>query len=564
MVAVLKDIYRIIPPGFRKKTLRYLLYSLINIFLDLLSVAYLIPLIIFIIDKERLKSLLLRYHIPLQIDDPGVIYTGISILFGFYILKNILQIQLNTSLFRFLHHMASDLSVSCIKAFLKGSYLNFQEMNKGTIFQNVMKVTTHFSVSMVHSVILLLTESLFFIFLLLALGYFYPKITLAIFCILMLFSFLIYYKKRVQIHLINKTYKTAYAKVNSELINILDGFLEIRSSGNFNYFIDKFNVQNKKLNGVTALLVAFSHNYSKYLEICLVFGIGALVYSNFLNGNNDQIILVSLIAAFGIKIIPSLSKILNALTLMRSHAYSVDHLKKLNQYHRQKRTLTLFNSNIEFRNVAFNYSEQPLLYDLDLEIKAGEITAITGVSGIGKTTLLHLVIGLLEPKDGTISIDGNRLDQSTYCPSFGYVTQQPFIFNGTISENIVMGQKPEKLDYKFISFLLDKLQLTELVESLSDSIGTEITHNSLQLSGGQKQRFALARALYSKPALLILDEATNQQNTALENDIYAFLKEVVEDTNMAILTVTHSESTFAYCDHVYTIEQGRLIKMPSK
>lgn len=562
MLTFLKDVYQLIPQKFRRKSLQYLLFSMINIFLDLISVAYIVPVIIFLIDKEKLQELILQYNIPLQINSSKVVYTSILILLGFYVLKNLLQLRFNNRLFAFLHTMATDLSSSYLNAVLKGDYLQFQQLNKGTVFQDLMKATTHFSVSLVHSLILLLTESLFFVFLILALGYFYPIITLGVFAGLIVFAALVYFRKKRQIKLINDTYNSAYSKVNSELINILDGYLEIKGSNNYPFFIDKFNRENGALNRVTALLLASGYNYSKYLETYLIFGIGALVYSNYLNTENDQIVLVSIIAAFGIKIIPSLSKILNALTHIKSHSYSLEKLKFIQDPSPVKNEITPFNLSIEFKDISFGYHKKSMLIDqLDLSIRRKEIIGITGVSGIGKTTLLHVAMGLISPLKGYLEVDQHTLPFTKYAPSYSYVTQQPFLFNGTILENIIMGQEKELIDKEYISFLLDHLKLQELVANLENGINTELNHNSLKLSGGQKQRLAFVRALYHKPDLLILDEATNQQNTALQSTIYEFLLHWVSTTNTAVLTVTHSESVFKYCEKVYLMNDGKLAKI---
>lgn len=561
MLTWLKNVYFIIPDYFRNRFLKYAIFSFANIFLDLVSIAYVVPIIVFIIDKKKLNEILAAFDLSIPMNSPSTIYYIIGALLLLFTVKNLLQVSFNSRLFVFLHQMASHLSTRYVAVFLKSSYLDFQKINKGDVFQEVLKITTHFSVNLLHSVILLLTESIFFIVLLITLGYFYPKITLIVLLGLLSFSALIYSRKRLQIRLINNTYKEAFAKVNSLLLNILDGYLEIRSSGKHPYFIQKFDEQNQKLNKVTAILVAFSHNYSKYLEICLIFGVGVLVYTNFLNQSDDQIILVSLIGAFGIKIIPSLTKILNALTMVKSHAYTVQELKQVEQSDASHQETTSFQHTIELLEVSFNYrSDLPLIDQLDLTIKKGEITAIRGVSGAGKTTILYIVAGFIEPHSGSIKLDQVDFDFLKYSPSFGYVTQQPFLFQGSLLDNIIMGQEKEKIDLEYISFLLKNLELEEVINREKNGLNTLISHNTPRLSGGQKQRLALARALYMKPDILILDEATNQQNRELEQRIYTFLKTLINENDMAILTVTHSENSLELFDSVSVLKDGKLVK----
>ena len=166
-------------------------------------------------------------------------------------------------------------------------------------------------------------------------------------------------------------------------------------------------------------------------------------------------------------------------------------------------------------------------------------------------------MGLIKPSKGTILIDGIPTDNEEFLPFVSYVPQQPFLFNSTILENITMG-KGAHVDYDYIDLLCEKLGLTEAMNSLPNGYDTEIQHESLRFSGGQKQRLSIVRVLYSKPQLLILDEATNQQNSMLEQHIFSFLKELTEKEKMSIISVSHTKNTEGFYTQSFKLEDKKL------
>ena len=251
--------------------------------------------------------------------------------------------------------------------------------------------------------------------------------------------------------------------------------------------------------------------------------------------------------------------------MVNSHFYSIEVLKKAQKSNTTTCVYPTFESSIAFRNIAFEYNtKNPVFEAINFTIKRGEIIGIKGITGAGKTTFLHLVAGLLAPNRGTIQVDGQQVKSQPFFSFISYVAQQPFLFHGTLLENITMRQDTTKIDFKYIDYLIDNLDLRELIENQSHGLETKIQHNTSKLSGGQKQRLALLRALYQKPQLLILDEATNQQNEKLEIKLYHFIQEIVASTNMAVLIVSHNPNINLICKSTYVLEKNNLSITSSK
>ncbi|MCL6294423.1 ATP-binding cassette domain-containing protein [Jejuia spongiicola] len=559
---MLKQILNIVPKKKQKALTFFFIKSLLLNILDLVSIAYLIPIITLLLDKEKFYLILSKIGITsLSISDNSIRIV-ILFLIIFYIIKNIIYIRFNKKFFNFLYNLSNTLSVRAIKKFINKDFLFYQKQNKGNIINIVMKVTGDFCCKLLHSIILLFCEIIVLFIVVGFLLYFYPKFTLIALLVLGLFSLIIYYKKKSDFNIINTTYNESQTKANSQLINILDGFLEIKSSNNEEYFVNSFDKNNIKLNKVTALLVSSSFNYSKYLEITLIICLGILTYFSFISSSNANIILISTLAALGFKLVPSLSKILNAITHIKSHSYTIKMLNDIHNVEVQKTAMPIseFSSEVSLKNISFDYSVDTQILDtINFKIKPGDFLGITGVSGIGKTTFLYVMMGLVKPTKGKITVDGNLLNNMSFLQFISYVPQQPFLLSGTLLENITMGQTEDEIDYEYINFLFEKLELTEIVNELPEKYLAHIQHDSLRFSGGQKQRISIVRALYSKPKLLILDEATNQQNSPLELRIFEFLKEISEENNMAILSVSHNDNLSHFYSETFILENKKLI-----
>ncbi len=216
----------------------------------------------------------------------------------------------------------------------------------------------------------------------------------------------------------------------------------------------------------------------------------------------------------------------------------------------------IFEKEIRFKDVSFSYDDSFGLSKVNLSIKKGEVTALVGLSGAGKSTTADLVMGLITPDNGKITVDGVVLaDNYSWKKKIGYVAQDTFLFNDTIRNNLLLANKDATLDD-----LKEVLELSAatFVYDLPEGLDTVIGDRGVRLSGGERQRIALSRALIRKPSLLILDEATSNLDSENEKKILESLERL--EGKITVLLIAHRLSTLKNADYIYVLEGGQLVE----
>jgi ATP-binding cassette subfamily B protein len=218
-----------------------------------------------------------------------------------------------------------------------------------------------------------------------------------------------------------------------------------------------------------------------------------------------------------------------------------------------------FRKTLELKNINFYYkSKTIILKDLNLKIKFGEKIGIIGYTGSGKSTLIDILVGLLFPTSGQVIIDNTKIDlrKKIWKYNMGYVSQNICLIDDTIKANIAFGNFNDDINNERIKKVLSDVEMWDVVKNLKYKTNTIIGERGITLSGGQKQRLGLARALYHKPPLLILDEAFSALDIETELKIFNRIKK--DYKNITIINIAHKGSSLKYCDKVYRLENKKL------
>lgn len=214
---------------------------------------------------------------------------------------------------------------------------------------------------------------------------------------------------------------------------------------------------------------------------------------------------------------------------------------------------------IELKDITYAYpNTDKLIFDhANLKVPVGASVGIVGTSGAGKSTVVDILLGLLEVKSGTICVDGEDVKPNyrKWLKNVGYIPQMIFMLDDTIRKNVAFGVPDDKIDEERLRAVLKEAQLDEFIKTLPEGLDTGIGERGIRLSGGQRQRIGIARALYNNPEVLILDEATS----ALDNDTEAAIMESVNRLHgkKTLIIIAHRLQTIEKCDIVYRVENGQ-------
>ena len=275
-----------------------------------------------------------------------------------------------------------------------------------------------------------------------------------------------------------------------------------------------------------------------------------------------------------LRLIPQIQVVYKNYTDFKFYSPSIKNMP-LNKYDFDKKIILSkfseenlnFKSNLEFHNVNFSFDKKKIFEELDIVINKSKTLGITGESGSGKTTFLNILMGLIKIDYGQVSLDGKKIDifdNNEYKRLLGYVPQDCFLFNDTLkknitllSDNIDLSEKEYKVDEKSLKEAIDVSQLSALVNQNDDGENMMIGDNGKLISGGERQRVGIARTLYMKPKILILDEATSAIDKENENFIFDKLMKLTEVTK---IIVSHDKNVLKRCDEIYELRDNKIIK----
>ena len=202
-----------------------------------------------------------------------------------------------------------------------------------------------------------------------------------------------------------------------------------------------------------------------------------------------------------------------------------------------------------------------MLRDVSLEVLVNQTIGIVGPSGSGKSTLIDVLLGLIDPDEGSISVDGVEIagfeSKRAWQNSIGFVAQSIFLSEGTIAENVAFGIPKDQINLQQVKQALKLAHLDEMVQSLDKGIHTKVGERGVQLSGGQRQRVGIARALYYKAEVLVFDEATSSLDGVTEKMIMEAIHEF--SGQKTIIMIAHRLKTVKKCDQIFFIDKGQVV-----
>jgi len=361
-------------------------------------------------------------------------------------------------------------------------------------------------------------------------------------------------------------------KAEANIIENLNNFLGVIKEIKI-YKLEKFFKESFSSNSEQKLK---SHMYRFVIQkilrnvfeiiLILLITIGALIAKKHNQDFNELLPLLGLLIIAFLRLTPIITNINSAFAGILYSRPSFNNILSIINSINEKKTEKKIKNNVfiidkfnelEFKNIDFSYNESKILDNFSFKLTGNKMIGITGDSGSGKSTILNIITGLLKIKKGSVLIDGNNILNNDFRMNnnnIGYVPQEVFLINGSIVSNIALGHLNKNINNEDLSLAIKVSGLeTMFLKDKNMNLDTAILDKGQNLSGGQKQRVGIARALYRKPSLLILDEATNQIDNSTKLKIITDLR--TNYKNMTTIIVSHDNSVINTCDYLINLNQ---------
>lgn len=547
--------------GYKTKLLILFVMAIVAGFLEFLGIALIFPLVILILQPEQLNHLPFISIIGQKIGTtPAVSLIGISIV-TIFILKNLFMISNSYIQISVLKTWQRKLNQLIFKKYLFSSYESKLTLpSKFSLFQVSQLCEIVFD-SFISRVLNLASSAIILLSILIFLVWkfnFWAILTSMFFLICGLMQ--------------NKFFKTKGREYtnkrimlmndgNQSILSALHNIKDIKIFAKEEYFYKLYKKYTTNSTKVDILANFFNTIPQNIVEICiiaaiLIMSLGVVYTSN----GNSQVMVASfgLLAAAVFRMAPLVNKVQMHLNYINANKPIIQEFFAAYEIYNQMPKIVAttdekFNlkSQITIKNLSFSYDNKNILSNISLEIKKGEFIGIIGKSGVGKTTFIDILMGLLTSKSGEIYADNERLYEKSaqkWKNSIGYVPQEVTTLPVTVAQNIAFGVEADKIDYEKIKSVVAEAQLSDYIASLESGVNTKL--NDLQsLSQGQKQRLGIARALYKNPEVLLLDEVTSALDVETENKITECLNAL--KGQKTIIAIAHRLSTLKKCDRIF-------------
>ena len=554
--------------------------SLMGALLETLGVSIISPLVSMLMNPEELMkaSYVQKIGELFSISD----YSQMMYLIGggviaLYLFKNVFFIFLSWVRSKYSCKVIRELSVEMMSSYMKRGYMFFTNHNTGELFNGV--------IADVGNVYLIVGNGLKIIV---------DLLTIILICVYMVIkdarlALIVMALAGVCLVLVLKIFRKSmltsgelYRKYNMKaqqtLLHAFQGIKDVVIFDKRNFFRDEYNrnFTLQQQENVKRTIAGESPAY--IIEGVCVCGLLLVVLGQAAVSDNPSG-MVATLAAFAIgafRILPSLGRISNEMNVV---LYSIEGLKSVyenvveaREYENKKRiesentqeddvSKPVFQNELAIRNLSFAYpgQESDVLHQINMTIPKGRSVAFIGQSGAGKTTLMDIILGLLEPKAGGVYFDDIDIRQlsKVWHSVIGYVPQSVYLADDTIRFNVAFGENRANVDDDKVWRVLEQAQLKKFVESLPKGLDTYVGEQGVRFSGGQRQRMAIARALYFEPQILVLDEATASLDTETENAVMQSVELLQGELTMII--VAHRLTTIRNCDVIYEIKDGSAV-----
>lgn len=550
-----------------------MLMMMLGAFLETFGISSILPLVSVISDNgvidEKYKSLSEFIGIS---DTKQFILTATLFIILVYVVKNAFLIFMYNCQYKFIYNNKRQVSTRMMECYLSQEYLFHVTKNVAELQRNVsLDVDGFFAVLL--ALIQLATEGFTLAFIVVYLMMQDVLITSVVMAIMAAFLYVVLVFLRKKLISLGKRGREVGAEINKWILQSFGGIKDIKVSNTEQYFMENYDSAYKESNTIYRLQNLLTLIPRPIMEsVCICGLLGVIAIKILINADSKSMIpIVSVFSVAAIRILPSFNRITNYAGNMMYGKPSVDALYKdlvsienLNQQdiiEDLNEQFSEMRGDIIAENLSFAYqanSAKKVLNNISFVIKENSSAAFIGVSGGGKTTLIDCLLGLLEPQEGSITVDNLDVykNRKRWHRSVAYVPQNIYIVNDTVRANVAFGIKSNEVNDEDVWDALKKAELDEFIKEKPKGLDTIIGDRGIDISGGQRQRIGIARALYRKPSVLVLDEATSALDNQTEKHIMATINNLFG--KITTIIVAHRLSTIKNCDCIFELKNGKI------
>lgn len=533
--------------------------------LNFVGVAMMVPLLMIMLDKDSVASTPLLSEIydlagftSYETFVSGVCATVVAII----LVKNLIVIALYRFERDFIYSLYSHLSTQLYGRYF-GRGLGFiKQQNSALLTRNVNVVSLLFVAGVLKPIATIIGEVMLLALLFIALLFYSPMAALLAIVVFIPIMALFYFAVRRKLNDIGVKENEAQRIKSRIVAESFRGYADIEVGGAFEQMMGRFNKAMEEVVTLRKRSATMGMLPQMFTEVGLAVALSTLLIISIYSSTENMTLLFGIFAVAAVRLIPSMRNILASWSSIRLNAYSIDTMAEATN--EPAEVTASSNKRLSLRervvvdNLSFSFEDSttPTIEGLSMEIRKGERVGIRGASGVGKTTLFNLLLGLYRPTSGRILIDGVELDDNNrreWQNAIGYVSQHVFIADMTLAENIALGS--DNIDMERLNRAIDLADIREYIDSLPAGVESRIGEQGCRLSGGQRQRIGIARALYKGCDILLFDEATSSLDNHTEENINNAIRRLSSSNReLTIVVIAHRESSLEYCDRIITME----------
>ena len=552
-----------------KKLYFFVLGSIFSSFLDIIGIGLLLPLLQRL-NKNNSESTTNFFEVFLfkhGIKEHEIILAYCFIILFVSIFKFIFAIFIQYNILKFSYNEHHHLLIKLFKKFIYSDYSTFFESNTANLVQTINVESSIFTNKALIPLLKIVSESLVIITLTSVLIIKEPFIVLMM--IIMLSTIVIIYDKILK----NRTigygidFSNSSELILKDISQIIKGIREIKMFNKELFFINRVITNSNKYSNAGTKYNTYIGIPRFLFELSLIlFIITLIIFLNNYTHDVNPINKISLVALIALRLIPSFSQISSSINQLRFSNNTVNYLFDILIKSDEKRIISnnlskefKFES-ISLQNISYTYPSRTsyAINNINFKINFGESIGIIGESGSGKSTFANVLMGFITPNSGNIILNNLILtDTSILNQHVSYIPQDIFILDSTLLENLTFGNQNDDIDLVKLDEILNQLKLKDLVDSLPNGLYTQLGQDGLKISGGQKQRIGIARSLYNKRQLIIMDESTSSLDESTQSQIQNLITSLKGITTLII--ISHRKSILKDCDRIVEFNNATII-----